>query len=137
MLKGIGVDLVSFSRIEELYSQFGEKFENRILVDSEIMLLNDIKACSNHTPIDKFKVIGFLARRFAAKEAISKALGTGIGERISFKDIEVYSDKAGKPYVKILNKKLTLLQLSETSNIQLSISDEKSDAAIAFAILEV
>jgi holo-[acyl-carrier protein] synthase len=137
MLKGIGVDLVSFARIEELYSQFGEKFENRILVESEIMLLNEIKASSGSSAIDKFKVVGFLARRFAAKEAISKALGTGIGERISFKDIEVYSDKLGKPHVKILNKKLTLLQLSETSNIQLSISDEKSGEAIAFAVLEV
>jgi holo-[acyl-carrier protein] synthase len=135
MIKGIGVDLVSFSRIQELYSSFGEKFENRILVDSEIMLLNDIKATSNN--IDSGKVVGFLARRFAAKEAISKALGTGIGERISFKDIEVYSDKAGKPFVKILNQKLTLLSLSETSNIQLSISDEKADHAIAFAVLEV
>jgi holo-[acyl-carrier protein] synthase len=135
MIKGIGVDLVSFTRIEELCGQFGEKFENRILVDSEIILLNEIKSASGNIEVDKFKSVGFIARRFAAKEAISKALGTGIGEKISFKDIEVYSDKLGKPHVKILNKKLTLLQLSETSNIQLSISDEKNGDDIDFAIL--
>lgn len=72
--------------------------------------------------------IAYLAKRFAAKEAISKALGVGIGENLSFQDIEISNNDLGKPIV--------LLEKFPDIKIHLSLSDEKEGLAIAFAIAE-
>ena len=119
MIFGVGTDIVNKSRIADMLDSHGDKFTKRILVDSEIALMNE-----------KYKnsKAEFLAKRFAAKEAIAKALGTGIGEQISFQDIEVIREESGKPSAHV--------RKFENLRIHLSISDEKDGNTIAFAIAE-
>jgi holo-[acyl-carrier protein] synthase len=119
MIYGIGCDIVEIARIEKLHSDSGEKFLNKIFTKKEIEL----------APNDTEQKIAYLAKRFAAKEAFSKALGTGIGDEISFKEIEILNDKKGKPYINILSEK------HQNFKINLSLSDEKMYAA-AFVVLE-
>lgn len=117
MIIGIGTDIVRIDRIENLVGKFGDKFISRILATSEIV---------------KFNVggrkISFLAKRFAAKEAISKAFGTGIGNEIEFKDIVISNNEAGCPIVTIDR------DIAIGKNIFLSIADE-IDVAVAFAVI--
>ncbi|MCA1032961.1 holo-ACP synthase [Bacillus timonensis] len=89
MITGIGIDIVELVRIKKLVER-QPKFIERILT------LNEIKRYESLSPSRK---IEFLAGRFAAKEAYSKAYGTGIGENLSFLDIEIQSDDNGKPCV--------------------------------------
>jgi holo-[acyl-carrier protein] synthase len=78
----VGVDLVEVERIAELMARYGERFSRRVFTEAELM------ACTNRPER--------LATRFAAKEAVSKALGTGIG-RVRWRDIEVLNGPAGEP----------------------------------------
>lgn len=110
MIKGIGTDIVEISRIQKMDL---EKFATKILTKSETI---------NHQPLTS----NYLAKRFAAKEAIAKAYGTGIGSALSFQDIEISNDENGKPLAKIKRQNL---------KIHLSIADEKTHA-VAFAIIE-
>src|SRR5580698_8888810 len=88
MILGVGIDIIEVRRIQASYEKFGERFLKRILLDSEIAY------CLLH------KVPGpFLAVRFAAKEAISKAFGTGIGSQLSWLDMEIAKRESGEPYV--------------------------------------
>jgi holo-[acyl-carrier protein] synthase len=89
MIKGIGVDIIELSRIKETI-QNNKKFIERILCESE---KNQFKKLSEKRKVE------FLAGRFAAKEAFSKAFGTGIGKDLSFQDIEIGTDKNGKPII--------------------------------------
>lgn len=120
MIIGVGTDIITIDRIEYALEAFGSKFLHRILTDKERNYLIEIT--------NKENKIAFLAKRFAAKEAISKALGTGIGEDLSFQDIEVSNNMDGKPIVSV--KKFPNV------NIHLSLSDEKEGLAIAFAVAE-
>lgn len=116
---GIGTDIVRIDRIERLLKKFGNKFVDRILAPSERMRF-DADNSSNGTR--------FLAKRFAAKEAIAKAFGTGIGAKLAFKDIVISNDKSGCPIVTIDK------EIAYGKNILLSISDEV-DIAITFAVV--
>lgn len=89
MIIGIGLDLVEMDRIERL-RQSQPRFPRRILTKNELVQYDALPA--------KRKT-EFLAGRFAAKEAFSKALGTGIGKDMSFTDIEIGSESSGKPYL--------------------------------------
>lgn len=89
MISGIGIDIVELNRIQKVYKRQG-KFVDRVLVPNEKEIFNNLS--------EKRKV-EFLAGRFAAKEAFSKAVGTGIGEKLSFLDIEISKDELGKPYI--------------------------------------
>jgi holo-[acyl-carrier protein] synthase len=85
---GIGNDIIEIERIREGLDAHGERFLERILTEKER------KYCLSHqdpTP--------HLAARFSAKEAIVKAFGVGIGEQIAWKDLEIFNDEKGKPYV--------------------------------------
>ena len=122
---GIGVDIVQNSRIRK--SITNEKFLLRIFTNDEI---NKSKKTKNKT--------AFFSKRFAAKEAFSKALGTGFRETLNFKDISITNNKYGKPSIKINNKLLNLICKkfkTKKINVLLSISDE-SKHSIAFVILE-
>jgi len=128
MIIGHGVDIVSKARFLELYKKFSEKLLNRIFTSKEIEL----------APINFDNKIGFFAKRFAAKEAFSKALGTGIGESCSFQDIEVLKGNLGKPYIVLSDKIYQYLENNcEKAKlaIHVSISDEK-EYIIASVILE-
>ena len=122
---GIGVDIVQNSRIRK--SIANEKFLLRIFTNDEI---NKSKKTKNKT--------AFFSKRFAAKEAFSKALGTGFSETLNFKDISIANNKHGKPSIKISNKLHNLINKkfkTKKINVLLSISDE-SKHSIAFVILE-
>lgn len=120
MIYGIGTDIISLERIEYALEAFGDKFITRILTDKEKSNYVEISTRENK--------IAYLAKRFAAKEAISKSLGTGIGKSLSFHDIEITNAESGKPLVSVV--KFTHLK------VHLSLSDEKEGFAIAFAIAE-
>jgi holo-[acyl-carrier protein] synthase len=130
MIIGIGTDLVSIKRINQLILRFGNKFEQKIFTKNEITQANKIK-------IQEKKIL-FYAKRFAAKESFSKAIGTGIGRGLNFSDIEIFNQKSGKPEIKIVNDKQVFLEkLFKSKNLffHLSLSDEKNFAS-AFVIIE-
>jgi holo-[acyl-carrier protein] synthase len=85
---GIGVDLVENGRIEHSLERFGERFLRRVFTAGEIAYSQSMKYPARH-----------LAARFAAKEAVSKAFGTGIGKSMGWKDIDVRRKESGEPYV--------------------------------------
>ena len=114
MIKGIGIDIIEICRIEKATEN--EKFIERIYTENEIKEF-----------LRRNKNVSYLAGRFAAKEAVSKALGTGM-RNIDFKDIEILSDNLGKPYV-VTSGKL------ENLTIHITISHSK-DNAIAFCVIE-
>ncbi len=122
---GIGVDVIENKRIKNLI--YNKAFINRTFGKREVNFANKT---SNK--------INYYAKRFAAKEAFAKSLGTGIRNDLNFKDIEILNDKIGKPYYfkskkinKIINKKFKV----KNFNLFLSISDEK-DYSVAFTILQ-
>ena len=85
---GTGVDLVECARIEHSLERFGERFLHRVFTDGEIAYSNSMKFPARH-----------LAARFAAKEAVSKAFGTGIGKAMGWRDIDVRKKESGEPYL--------------------------------------
>lgn len=124
MIFGIGTDIVEVSRIEESINQFGDGFARRILAESEFesYLQSQIKA-------------RFLAKRFAAKEAFSKALGTGLRAPATFQNIAVSHDALGKPVLVLAPELLVYLLDKNITQTHISISDEKN-LATAFVVLE-
>jgi len=119
VILGIGSDIVQIPRIERLIEKFGHKFVARILSPQE-MKVYDNKYCR-----------AFVARRFAGKEAISKALGDGIGRPLKFTDITITNNKLGKPEV-IIN--WTSDRAKIDMKIDVSLSDDYP-IAIAFAVI--
>ena len=122
---GIGVDIIENNRIKK--SIQNNKFKTRVYSSNELKLSKNVK-----------NKVAYFSKRFAAKEAFSKALGTGFSENLNFKDIEIVSDKKGKPkyaknkkIIKIVQKKYKIKKF----NCFLSISDEK-DYSTAFAIIQ-
>ena len=125
MIYGVGTDIVSIDRIKDIISKNRDGFIKRVLTDHEQALF-----------ANKADSPAFCAKRFAAKEAFSKALGTGIGKEVSFQDLTVRNNENGKPHF-IPSEKLRLYLLTKgIKQAHLSISDE-SQNAIAFVILEV
>ena len=123
---GLGTDIVNINRIKKIYSKYGNHFLDKILTKSE-------KKIENQTT--KSKNIETIAKRFAAKEAISKAIGYGFSKGIHFKNIEIYNDKNGRPYANLNgNAKKMLSKISKKYNIFLSLSDDKP-WAVATALI--
>src|ERR1051325_1281626 len=121
MILGIGIDIIEVARIEASYEKFGERFLTRILLPGEISY------CLSHT-----KPGPFLAARFAAKEAVSKAFGTGIGAQLSWQDIEVKRKETGEPYVIMHGNGLELMKQRGARIVHLTISHtEKHATAMA------
>ena len=124
-IMGIGVDIVKNKRISA--SIKNKNFINRIFGENEILISEKI---DNKT--------SYFSKRFAAKEALSKALGTGFRDGLNFKDIEVVNNKLGKPYYIISSKIKNLIKKKKkikNFNLFLSISDEK-EYSIAFTIIQ-
>jgi|TARA_B100001758_G_scaffold33081_1_gene24284 holo-[acyl-carrier protein] synthase len=122
---GIGVDIIENKRIKNSLKNL--KFKKRIYSTKELA----------QSSLSKNKV-GFFSKRFAAKEAFAKALGTGFRGNLNFKDIEIVNDKKGKPYY-LKSKKISKI-IHKNFNIKkyncfLSISDEK-DYSTAFTIIQ-
>ena len=124
MIYGIGTDIVSIERIQNILNKNKDGFINRVLTDHEKALFTN-----------KADSAAFCAKRFAAKEAFSKALGTGIGRVVSFQDLTIRSNEHGKPYFMPSEKLRLYLQEKGIKHGHLSISDE-SQNALAFVVLE-
>ncbi len=124
MIYGIGTDLVDIERVKKILSKNRDGFVKRVLSEHEQALF-----------ANKADSAAYCAKRFAAKEAFAKALGTGIGQVAGFQDLTVRNNENGKPYF-IPSEKLRLYLLEKGINqAHLSISDE-SQNAVAFVILE-
>ena len=115
---GIGTDIVDISRFKKLFNK-NKKFKNRIFSEKEI------KYCES-----RINKIASYSKRFAAKEAFSKALGLGISKGISFNEISIYNNKNGAPFIELSGKtKIIAKSLTKNKNkIYLSLSDEKKYA---------
>ena len=122
---GIGVDIVENKRIQK--SIKNPLFKKRVYTTKELKQSNSVN-----------NKVSYFSKRFAAKEAFSKALGTGFRMNLNFKDIEVVNDKMGKPYYVKTKKIAKIVQKNfkvKNFNCFLSISDEK-DYSTAFAIIQ-
>ena len=122
---GIGVDIIENKRIKN--SIKNHRFKERIYSSKEL----------KQSALSKDK-IGYFSKRFAAKEAFAKALGTGFRNSLNFKDIEIMNDKLGKPYYVKTNKIAQIIKKEfkvKSFNCFLSISDEK-DYSTAFTIIQ-
>lgn len=124
MIYGIGVDLVETPRIARLLEQFGERFARRVLTPLEWPGFQRTN-----------KPVLFVANRFAAKEAFSKAMGTGFRYPVTLQNISVVQNKAGKPGYVLSDALAAVMKQHEIAGHHLTISDEKS-MACAVAILE-
>lgn len=122
MILGIGTDIVNIERIEKDLAKFGEKFEQKLFTQAERDLANERAKAGKHAKA------ATLAKRFAAKEAFLKALGTGFASGISWQDMEVVADEKGKPFLKLSGRTLEHLQrvTSRTvkPRIDLSLADD-------------
>jgi holo-[acyl-carrier protein] synthase len=125
MIYGIGTDIVRIQRIDKNLQRYGERFASRILSDDEF---EGFKASPRKAH--------FLAKRFAAKEAAAKALGTGFRGGLSLRDISVTHDELGKPVLNFSPKGQEQLKTRHIGGTHLSISDEH-DYAVAFVTFEV
>jgi len=124
MILGTGIDIIEVARIASSYEKFGERFVNRILLPAEMTYC---LAHRNPAP--------FLAVRFAAKEAISKAFGTGIGAALGWQDIEICKKESGEPFVVLHRKGRELFAARGAKQLLVSLSHTENYAA-ATAILE-
>jgi holo-[acyl-carrier protein] synthase len=121
---GIGTDIVSIERIERLWNEHGQNFARRILSVSELL---DLEKSKNK--------IAFLAKRYAAKEALAKALGTGFQPNgLLLTEISVRNDELGRPYLEFLGQSKKETEKYHVTESHLSLSDEK-EFAVAFVIL--
>ncbi|HUB86298.1 MAG TPA: holo-ACP synthase [Verrucomicrobiae bacterium] len=124
MILGTGIDIIEVARIADSLERFGERFGQRILLPDE-------KAyCLSHT-----HPAPFVAARFAAKEAISKAFGTGIGAALGWRDMEIARKPTGEPYVILHGKGRELFEQRRAKQLHVSISHTQQYAAV-MAILE-
>jgi holo-[acyl-carrier protein] synthase len=135
MIYGIGTDIVLLGRIESLFRRYGDRFVRRILGPEELAEFARRRsrgAADGVAGTDR--AVRYLAKRFAAKEAFSKALGLGLRGPMTLLSLQILNDRRGKPYA-VAGKALGpyLEGLGVTAHV--SLSDEQ-DSALAFVILE-
>lgn len=124
MILGVGIDIIEVARVAGSVERFGERFYKRILLPDEIAYCLSHKAPAP-----------FIAARFAAKEAISKAFGTGIGAQLGWHDMEVRRKETGEPFVVLHGGGLKLLEARGGRVVLISLSHTQNYAT-AVAILE-
>lgn len=129
MIHGIGVDLIEIARIEAACARFGERFARRILTDRELERYHARRARS------AARGVAYLATRFAAKEAISKALGLGMRTPMTWRAVEIINDASGRPLALPLGDLRAYMQRRRL-RLHVSVTDERSMAS-AYAIAEV
>ena len=128
MIYGTGIDIIDIKRIRRVIRKYGNRFKKRCFSDNEIersdKRLNSIES---------------YAKRYAAKEACAKALGTGLARGVFWKDIEVVNNQYGKPFIKLHGKAKDIfrnMDKASDTKIEVSLSDEKK-YAIANVIIYV
>ncbi len=121
---GVGVDIIDNKRVKKLINN--KKFISRIFSDQELSKSKKLKNKTN-----------YFAKRFAAKESLAKAIGTGFRKGLEFKDISIFNDKYGKPYYHLSNKvKKVIFKKFKVKKIKISLSlaDERN-YSIAFSVI--
>ncbi|SFC02918.1 holo-[acyl-carrier protein] synthase [Marinospirillum celere] len=124
MLVGIGTDLARIERFADLLARRGDSIAKRLLTPSERQGLAEAASPA-----------AFLAKRFAAKEALLKALGTGLRDGLSWQQLEVSNDGLGKPVMTLSGRAAEMAAEKEVTRVHLSLSDEQ-EHALAFVVLE-
>src|SRR5260221_3811427 len=124
MILGTGIDIIEVARIRASLEKFGERFGQRVLLPDET------KYCLSHKD-----AAPFVAARFAAKEAVSKAFGTGIGAQLGWQDIEICKKESGEPFVVLHDGGQMLFQARSARAVLISLSHTQTYAA-AVAVVE-
>ncbi len=124
MIFGIGTDLVEIARIEAAYERFGDRFVNHLLLAEEHVYFAKTK-----------RPVRFLAMRFAAKEAIVKALGTGFANGMWIRDSGFVPDPRGRPLVRFSSRGAAVCERLGAGAAHVSLTDESGMVA-AFAVIE-
>lgn len=124
MIRGIGIDIIEINRIDDSIQRFGDSFINRIYT------VDEQKECASRSD-KRF----YYAGRWAAKEAISKALGCGIGKDCSWLDIEIINSDSGSPCAALSGCAAQKLAALSGKKIHISISHERTNA-VAMAVIE-
>ncbi len=120
MIYGNGIDIIDINRIRKVIDKYGNRFKKRCFSISEIE-----RSEKRKNSVESY------AKRYAAKEACAKALGTGLARGVFWKDIEVKNDQFGKPFIKLHGKAKEIFKnINKTSNtqVEVSLSDEKKYA---------
>jgi holo-[acyl-carrier protein] synthase len=128
MIFGIGTDLVSQPRIVAAVQRYGDRFLRRILTERE---LTDLAA----RPRNDAQFIRFVAQRFAAKEAFSKALGTGMRQGVGWRDAGVHNEAGGRPLLHVSTAMRARLASLDIEGMHVSLSDEV-ELTVAVVMLE-
>lgn len=124
MIVGIGTDMVEVARIADALERHGERFRCRVLVERERRVFPGVIAEAR-----------WFAKRYAAKEAVAKAFGTGIGGQLSFQDILIGREPSGRPLLSFQGKGTVLAARLGVRRAHLSLTDER-EFALAFVVLE-
>ena len=121
---GIGVDLVECARIQHSLDRFGDRFLRRVFTEGEISYATSMKFPARH-----------LAARFAAKEAVSKAFGTGIGSNMGWRDIDVHKKPSGEPFLVLTGGAEELAKMHGVTKALITLS-HTDQHAMAMIVLE-
>jgi holo-[acyl-carrier protein] synthase len=124
MIIGIGTDLCEIGRIQAALNRFGSRFARKVLVEEEYVRYEQQR-----------KQAAYVAKRFAAKEAFSKALGTGMRHPVSWHGIRVVNSRAGRPELRFSNSLEAYLMKRGITDVHVSLTDE-TGMACAFVIVE-
>jgi holo-[acyl-carrier protein] synthase len=124
MIIGIGVDIAETARVDRISEKFGDRFASRVLTEDEMCEYRERNNSSS-----------YLALRFAAKEAVAKACGTGIGKQLGFHSMQIEHDAQGKPVLRFLDSAQELVNRLQVRNALISLSDERH-YVVAMAVLE-
>jgi holo-[acyl-carrier protein] synthase len=120
---GIGMDMVETKRIADSMERFGERFLRRVFSEGEVAYAQSMKFPHLH-----------LAARFAAKEAISKAFGTGIGHDLGWRDLEIVREASGQPRVQLHGRAVAYAQSRGVQAVHVSLS-HTTDYGAASAVI--
>ncbi len=121
---GVGTDIVKITRIQRIFKKYPKGFAERILHKNELKVLKHHQSPKS-----------FLSKRFSAKEAVAKALGTGIAHGVAFQEIEISNNEWGQPNLILHGSTLKVAEDLGVKNNFISLSDER-DYAIAYVVLE-
>ncbi len=121
---GIGTDIVKISRIKRVFEKYPKGFSERILHKNELKVMQDLKDPKT-----------YIAKRFSAKEAVAKALGTGIAQGVAFQEIEISNNENGQPLLTLHGNTLEVANKLGVKSSFISLSDER-EYAIAYVVLE-
>lgn len=124
MIYGIGIDMVAIQRMQENIDKYGNRFAGRILCQREFVEYTDTSGKAR-----------YLAKHFAAKEALAKAIGTGFSNGVSLRDICVNHLSSGQPQIQLEGKITDLLSVNGITSCFLTLSDE-NEYAVACVVLE-